>query len=202
MRSDLTNAWSTANDLEVQRQDLWHIDLAQPAAALNRLLGAQQSATAQSINACTAALSFPTQEIEGGTFMSGATPGQMPGRVKSLDVVRLDILLDRRSVRDAHVLAFFVNWRNLARVGREGSGRWALPLPDASSVITHAFDIQVRLEGGIDPNGAPVSKLPIGATYTLVGAWVKGLQHNAIDRTAQAAAHTYSVLLQVNQIKT
>lgn len=201
------NTWGTAAGLDVQRTDLWYLDLSPVLRYLISLGAPLLSVSGVSIesmpsvevcNSCAAIWSPPATVVAADSYSAGGTvPRAFPGYAQALESSRISCRVDD-SPGVSKVDALFIAWRALVRTGRIGApNEPAFLLQTASFKPVYKFDLTVQLLGGAESGTGNVT----AGQYVLRGAWPVSKQHDAINRSQAAKNHGLTVTLSVDKIE-
>lgn len=206
MITTAVNIWGQQADVDIQRTDLWRLNLRTAISALDQLpseayavlgLTKQRLPTPEDASFYATRVSLPVQKIEERHLIQSGSWRYVPGYAAALDTARVDFIHDAHEVPSA-IYTLLSAWRQLVRVGRtDRGGLVTLPLLTAESRPTFRFDIDVQLAQG-DPNLA--ENFVYGTKYTLAKCWPSTIQQGSLDRSANAQIHTISVQFQVQEI--
>lgn len=185
------NVWGTQTGPEVQRSDLWAIDL----GVIETALGTSLSDDNGAIFACS--IDLPSLRINPEVIRAESRPKIWPGMDVPLEEVRITFFHDVSSskkgdIYESRVYRFLTNWRSLARSGRDN----APPLDNNFSAI-FKFDINVLLLHGVaideierlgsaNADDPDINKyLEVTAAYTIVGAWPASIKIDDLSYTKE-----------------
>jgi hypothetical protein len=202
----IQNPWGTTGNQDVQRSDLWLVDL-QPAItyfdsqsdSFFSKLGLDKDLLLDKDNANFYAtrVTLPVHKINSVKVLQGTVPRNFPGYFEAVDTVRIDFRHDSGNMQSPLVVLLQA-WRALTRSGRVGSNNEPYVLLDsATSKPSFQFEIKITLlNGGTDSGDDIVA----GDSYRLIDCWPRIIQQNRLDRSTAAQQHLISVQFQIKEI--
>lgn len=203
----LKNPFGSADGVDLQRKDLWSVNISTVSSFLTtanagffKEIGLQKEAViSQKLIDTVRLISLPPRKVATRRILRGSVPVNFPGLVEALEPIRLEVVHQVLGPFDtvSRSYAIFKAWQSLARMGRSDS--LVAKLPAASSKPEFRFDVELALLKGSAEGIADdivSSSLDKSSRYFLKKCWVCGLQLGQIDRSAAAANHTFTVQLQ------
>lgn len=188
---------------DLQRKDLWQIDLTSVARYLSTtsVIGyvpVDQNTLTRVENLYTArSISIPPRRVKAREIVRGSKPQNFPGLLEPLEPVRVEVtheaLPSGEYVSPSYGL--FYAWRELARAGRSDSNDGGAPdvaLDPVNFKPVYRFDVIVRMLTGVQDG----SNLAAGAEYRLKSCWVRSLQLGQIDKAGAGTPHMFTAQLQ------
>jgi len=112
-----TNPWTKNDEYNVQRSDLWILDLSDVITYLQDRVNV--SLPDQYDFHYASSISFPATRITQKTFIRDSQPVNMPDYDEAVGAVRVTFLLDSPvSVKNSKIYNLLQSWRQLVRLGR------------------------------------------------------------------------------------
>jgi hypothetical protein len=197
----LKNPWGQQNGSDIQRADLWQLDVKSVLDYLQSLsqdtfsdsnLDQANLPTVDELTVYAADAAFPVQRIKPISVIQNSIPRNFPGYFEALDSIRVDFI----HPDDEKLYTFLNMWRALARVGIVGnSGEEVSMMPSATYVPQFKFDILVRFI-----TGSVAGVAMYGQTFTLNGCWLRGYQPAVVDRSSAGQVYKITAQLQADEI--
>ncbi len=199
------NLWSTRGGQEIQRSDLWRLDLTPVLRLIQQAPGivpsleyiehlAEASKAENHLSHFAARLVFPDQTMDRIEAMNQGAPELFPGFDVPSGVTRLDLLHEHIPSEigvPGAIYALFRCWQFLAMAGQQIGSTVPAPLASPTSVPIFAVDLPILLQLGANEAGESLD-----LRLMLVEAWVSGLQLGDLDKTAAANALVLTATLQ------
>ena len=174
MRVESKNLWGSPGGLEVQRKDLWFIDLTNVAKGLNFDRLKYPYAMAQSVS------SFEWN-MDMDAIRRDSVPHNMPGWDRPPSPIRVTFLYDIGS----SIIDLLHRWRHIIRIGRGPlSSEVALVTEDLENDLgVYSFDVPIRLLKGVESTAyslisetlVDVNSFQVTRSFTIIKAWVQTL---------------------------
>ena len=207
------NPWgrSASPQFEVQRKDLWAVDLSQAFGGIKQYVTSEFSdgfVNSDFLAYCAQSVTFPDALTRAKVYNGIASPINLPDHDDALGAINITFIVDAdaksRNVSAAH--AFLEAWRMVVRQGRGGltGGGLASGASERVPALTAAnnyripfqWNIPVVLYKGLTVNPGFVyssianTSLPSTNRYTLVDAWLSGYQISELSYDGGNAIHT------------
>ena len=183
-----TNPWGTSEDREVQRSDLWSLNL----LPLTQLVQApdgvdtsgefeqyqQQALVGNAADYHVQRIVLPESVINTIQVISGTQFLHTPGYDEPLGPTRIDFfheVVDNPTnlIKSSGIYNLLRCWWLLASAGQQRYQRVVLPLLDETSKPSYRVDLQLTFHKGTDQT---TGALDDGAIYQLLDCWISDLQ--------------------------
>lgn len=206
----LKNPWGVAgpgrDSFEVQRSDLWSVDLRKVyqglySTALGSVLNASPDGSAQA-----SSVAFPAVGVKKSEFNRGSRPYLMPMCDEPTGPVRIVFIVDSKGPGSSssngdylsNVVTLFNLWRSAVRTGRGpmsgGDGDDDAVMMDSNYLINYRFPIRVTLLRGGEDGIVPSSR------FELVDAWPESHQLSELSYAGSSSPVTLTTILNVSSI--
>jgi len=198
------NPWGrSSSDLDVQRTDLWYLDMSSVVTALGKtsdpayqafkpLWPKDSSETMWWTKSC----SLPQQGVTPVTLNQGTGRQIFPSTDLDAGQVQLQCYLDTSSIGGSKVMATLMGWDTLRSTGHVDPYRPLPLLASASTQVTWTFDLTLLLmKGTLDGKSLDAS-----GAWKLSRCWLESFQVSDFNQSSQGEPQTVSVMLQAGAI--
>jgi hypothetical protein len=209
MLFEAKNPWGVVEGFDVQRTDLWRLNLSSAVTYFSSLsdsvfaavgLRKQELPSAETAAFHAIRCSLPVQKISQRKVIENTVPRAMPAYVEALDTVKVDFIHDTNSGRST-IFTLLQIWRALTRMGRVGISESNLLFSSAKSRPQFRFDIKVELLNGSTSDEDSGTGFAQGASYYLFRCWPIIVQQGTIDKGRGAQVHVISAQFQAEEIQ-
>jgi hypothetical protein len=188
----ITNPWGAVEDFDIQRSDLWLLDISPIVRLVQKPQGvaltqeyvkyANYVSNAVDSNNFARKITLPESSISAFKVISGTQGTNMPGYDEPLSATRLDFFHettgdDAAGIKSSSIYNLLVCWQLLAMAGQKRFNRIPLPLAHARSKPTFTCDLTLTFLKGSE-DGATLNS---GSTYFLLDCWLSDLQLPDLD---------------------
>jgi hypothetical protein len=209
VRVTSNNPWGVAGGLEVQRSDLWSIDLSEVVNGLanldtfNQAGGLVLSDASRLLNIVEffpCSVTLPDLVVTPMPTRRDSRPYYLPGDDEPPGNVRVVFIHDvatsaEGDIYNSQIYTLLSLWRSVTRAGRGAmSGEAEFVLDASFKAPPYRFDIPINLNSGENPNSIddPTSTqlgLQLSARYVLKNAWLSMLHLGELSYEGEARAY-------------
>jgi hypothetical protein len=186
------NPWGAS--IDVQRSDLWSLELDQVLSLLNNPVGVNLSDEYKSLMrnfpssnealASARKVTLPEDQIAARTVIQGSGILHLPGYDEPISPVRVDFLheVDSRGVMKSKIYSMLYAWLLLSRAGQQKFGaKTDMSLVDARKRVVFTADVRVQFHAGSGPDSNNPPALSRNSALTLKRCWISDLQLGDLD---------------------